>query len=530
MNLLKTPLQVNPIIVKELRSRMRGGRAFITLTVSLLLMAAAMFGLLKLMVAASEFSYDIISARIGQSLFTGLVFLELVIVCAVTPAVTSGAISGEREKRTYEMLQATPLSPSSILRGKLVSALSYVFLLLFAAVPLASVVFVFGGVALRDMFKALLVLVVLTVSFGMLGIFMSALFKRTGRATVASFLVVIALLFAPLFAMVAVGVLNNGSNNSLMIWRWLLVPSPISMLSSVLQPSANSGLLGNIIPFLGGWYVQSAITPISQTSIPRPLYHYSVVFYLGLTLLLYLFATRLLQPARPWRLKRREILLIAGSVVIFAAVSAGLFLRSANRYEWVLSETTQATEPIQAMPVGLAPTPFLTANTPAVVEVTARPEQFTPTPVLPAGSISLSAKDQGTIYIAVIWHLLEGESANPIPSLFLVSTAVLPPGQKAAEPASIPLEVQKELAVRQGELPAPTLWVAGRQDALDSSGNIRDGGFILTFSTIEILADGGAQVTANIIKTGKASWGGTYRFENQGGVWLFARVVDEWTD
>ena len=44
---------INPIIVKELRSRMRGARAFITLTSVLILMALISYGLYKLVLISS---------------------------------------------------------------------------------------------------------------------------------------------------------------------------------------------------------------------------------------------------------------------------------------------------------------------------------------------------------------------------------------------------------------------------------------------------------------------------------------------
>ena len=177
---------------------MRGPRAFITLTLILLAMGAVMYAMLQIILASARYT-NVLSPQVGQSLFAALAFLELFMICAITPAVTAGAISSEKEKQTYEMLMSTPLSPTSILWGKLVSALSYVLLLLFAGVPLASVVFIFGGVALSDMLKALMVLVAISVAFGILGMFMSALFGRTGRATVASFITVVVLMIGPLF-------------------------------------------------------------------------------------------------------------------------------------------------------------------------------------------------------------------------------------------------------------------------------------------------------------------------------------------
>ena len=151
MKRIRSWITPNPILVKELRSRMRGPRAFITLTVALVIMAGLMIGLVSLFTSqAGQTGSNLLSPQIGQILFEALINFELLLVCTVTPAVTAGAISTEREKQTFEMLQATPLGSVRLLWGKLISALSYVFLMIFAAVPLASLVFLFGGVALMQ--------------------------------------------------------------------------------------------------------------------------------------------------------------------------------------------------------------------------------------------------------------------------------------------------------------------------------------------------------------------------------------------
>ena len=137
MKAIRSWFTPNPILVKELRSRMRGPRAFITLTIALVIMAGLMIAIVSLLTAsANQPGSGLLSPQIGQILFAALLIFEMLLVCTVTPAVTAGAISTEREKQTIEMLQATPLSPARFLWGKLISALSYVFLMIFAAVPL----------------------------------------------------------------------------------------------------------------------------------------------------------------------------------------------------------------------------------------------------------------------------------------------------------------------------------------------------------------------------------------------------------
>jgi hypothetical protein len=77
--------------------------------------------------------------------------------------------------------------------GKLLSALSYVFLLILASVPIVAVVFVFGGVGPEDVARAYALLFSLAFGMGAVGLFISALVRRTQTATVLTFIVVLAL-------------------------------------------------------------------------------------------------------------------------------------------------------------------------------------------------------------------------------------------------------------------------------------------------------------------------------------------------
>ncbi len=111
----------------------------------------------------------------------------------LAPAFTTGAISLEREKQTIDMLVTTPLSTLGMVIGKLFSALSYVFLLIIASLPLASLVFVFGGVGPEDLIRAYGFLFALAFGMGAIGLFVSALVKRTQTATVVTFVIVLVL-------------------------------------------------------------------------------------------------------------------------------------------------------------------------------------------------------------------------------------------------------------------------------------------------------------------------------------------------
>ena len=189
--------------VKELRGRMRGRRAFVILSVYLVLLAGFTWMVELIMERTYSTGFGgnaaFASAAIGQGIFVGLIMLETLLVAFLAPLATAGSISLEREKQTLEMLAATPITSFAIVFGKLLSALIWVWLLIAASIPLTAVVFLFGGVAPDDIVHAYLVLVVTALGFGSFGLFCSSLVKRTQAATAVTIFGVLAISMGTLF-------------------------------------------------------------------------------------------------------------------------------------------------------------------------------------------------------------------------------------------------------------------------------------------------------------------------------------------
>jgi ABC-type transport system involved in multi-copper enzyme maturation permease subunit len=127
------------------------------------------------------------STNYGSLLFTYLIIFQVVLLAFITPALTSGSISGERERQTIDLLFVTPIAPFSIIWGKLLASMSFVVLLLILSVPIFSLVFLFGGIELDQMLYAFLVVGVTALCLGLVGIAWSTLFRRTLAATVAAY-------------------------------------------------------------------------------------------------------------------------------------------------------------------------------------------------------------------------------------------------------------------------------------------------------------------------------------------------------
>ncbi len=198
---------VATIMSKELRGRFRGRRAFIVLTIYLGVLALLAYGVYAVVAPQATleagfgprndgFGITIAnaSATIGQAIFALLSIFELILVAFMAPAFTTGAISLEREKQTFDLLVSTPLRPGGIVVGKLLSALAFLGLLILAAVPLSALVLMYGGATLDDIVRQQAVLLITAVGLGSIGIFWSALVKRTQAATVLTYLTVLFLI------------------------------------------------------------------------------------------------------------------------------------------------------------------------------------------------------------------------------------------------------------------------------------------------------------------------------------------------
>ena len=180
--------EANPILAKELRARMRGRRAFVILTAYLAVMSAFSAAVYYLNYLTSQGPGGIVRmAPLGRPLFFAGTGIQLIMVVFLTPAFVTGAIAGERERQTFELLRTTLLPARALVGGKLVASLSFVLLLILAAVPVQSLAFVLGGVTVLEIGLALLILVVSAVASAILGLFFSSVARSTLNATVMTY-------------------------------------------------------------------------------------------------------------------------------------------------------------------------------------------------------------------------------------------------------------------------------------------------------------------------------------------------------
>jgi ABC-2 type transport system permease protein len=229
---LLTRLADNPVIIKELRGRMRSRRAFVLLSIYLSVISL-LVGIVYILIA-SEQSYGYWDPEIrqaaGKAIFSTVVLLELSLISFIGPALTSGAITSERERDTYDLLRTTLLSARSLAFGKLGTSVIYLCLLILTALPIESLAFFLGGVGMGELLLSNFLLVVNAIFFCALGLFYSSFTKRTTVATIASYttillsvLVLVLFYFVLVYLLDSLGLFGTLAEDLLISIAWILV-------------------------------------------------------------------------------------------------------------------------------------------------------------------------------------------------------------------------------------------------------------------------------------------------------------------
>lgn len=190
-------MNFNPVLMKELKVRMRGWRAMGMVTAYLIILTlVVMFYLMNTI--GNPYS-SMLSKDNTIGIYSVLTSIQFMLIAFIAPALTSGSISGERERQTLDLLLCTRMRSISIIFGKLFSSISVIILLVAASLPILSIVLLFGGISFGNIFQLFLFQLIVAITLGSIGIFFSTHLNRTTAATVLTYAVIIFLLLGTLF-------------------------------------------------------------------------------------------------------------------------------------------------------------------------------------------------------------------------------------------------------------------------------------------------------------------------------------------
>lgn len=191
----------NPVLLKELRIGLREKRMFIIQSAYILFLA----------VVAIIFLVDQLGSRsaaelpsVGSSYLSLLFWMQLVMLLLVTPSLTCGSVTAERERHSFDMMLASRLATWEIAAGKLGFALGVVGIILFSTLPLTAMVFFLGGVSPGEFGRCYLELAIAATLAAQLGLVLSARERRTAYATSQTYGITLGVLmfFLPFYGVI----------------------------------------------------------------------------------------------------------------------------------------------------------------------------------------------------------------------------------------------------------------------------------------------------------------------------------------
>jgi len=175
----------NPVLVKEVKLRFRSLKSFTGILFYLIAMSIFVFGFIFLNTTLSGSGFF----RPEQSflLFGLLTFIQLGLILFITPGLTAGTISTEREKQTLNILLTTSQSSMQIIIGKLSSSIAFLVLMLVAGLPVYSLVFLFGGISPGQLGLIFLFFFLTMITVGSIGVMFSTITRKTIVSMIATY-------------------------------------------------------------------------------------------------------------------------------------------------------------------------------------------------------------------------------------------------------------------------------------------------------------------------------------------------------
>jgi ABC-type transport system involved in multi-copper enzyme maturation permease subunit len=180
-----------PLLMRELTEQSSRGRHYVlrTLFATVLLLLGYLF--LSDLLASGGNQGGMWSLGNGPELFDLVVELEALGILIFLPAMTCGAIAGEKERNTLSVLLTTRLGPATIVLEKLLSRLFLIFTLLLLSLPLLAVAYSLGGLSLDYMIECVVWLLATSLLVASLSLMCSA----WCGSTVSAFFMTYALAF-----------------------------------------------------------------------------------------------------------------------------------------------------------------------------------------------------------------------------------------------------------------------------------------------------------------------------------------------
>ncbi|HYG76855.1 MAG TPA: ABC transporter permease subunit [Planctomycetota bacterium] len=176
----------NPVLRRELLTALRSNKAFILHFLFLLALGTVVYvAWPNELISTSSEKARILFRTFGKG--------QLVLISILAPAFSASAMTIEKEKRCLDLLLTSPINPGTILMGKYMSSVLYLFLLVLSTAPLVSVILWLPGLGPEEVAGLYVLLISVSAAFGMIGLTCSTYFHRSQSSLAITYMIVLPL-------------------------------------------------------------------------------------------------------------------------------------------------------------------------------------------------------------------------------------------------------------------------------------------------------------------------------------------------
>ena len=174
----------NPIILRELITQLRKKQSFFYLFLFVGAGILAFLGFWNSFLK-NQYSYP---RDYTRDFLMGLTMIEGIILLLIAPLLSATSFCLEKERETWDLLKTSPVNMASILFGKFLSSILFVWIIMLSMIPVFSLIMPLGGVSPAEITTIFCVFTEGIVIATLIGLYCSVRWPKTIQAISVSYI------------------------------------------------------------------------------------------------------------------------------------------------------------------------------------------------------------------------------------------------------------------------------------------------------------------------------------------------------
>ena len=246
-------IRINPIVKKDLKVISRSMKiAWGVFIYEMVLALVFFFAMYIIFDAFSSYGYTS-DYQDFIALFPIIAGVEFCIIALIMPVITASAISGEKEKQTFDLLMTTVMTPRAIVRGKVESAVISMMVFIVGSIPLMALSFTIGGLSWWNLFVTMIAFLIFAILTGSMGIFASTLTKKSITGIILTYVFYFIFGTMSVFPTLIVVLTSTFASGSVISVLMLINPVAAVIEMFMLMLGGDTLFSGNPLGFWSGW-------------------------------------------------------------------------------------------------------------------------------------------------------------------------------------------------------------------------------------------------------------------------------------